>query len=146
MGKKIVLTEQQVYKLLESMEMDEMGRAKLACTYANFHQVSDYLRGKSSRKIGYETYIEKLSNFEVGIKYHRTHIVKMDVTDVMTISSGGWDTPTTKDRLNQFLSCRGVHIYQKKFEWFIVGTNDTLPFVDGMQVFPNGHVAAPAKG
>ena len=145
MGKKIVLTEQQVYKLLESMEMDEMGRAKLACSYSSYHQVADFLRGKKSRKIGYETYIEQLSPFEVGIKYHNTHIVKMDVTDVMTITSGGWDTPTTKDRLNQFLSCRGVHIYQKKFQWYIVGTNDTMTYVDGMQVFPNGHVAMPAK-
>lgn len=143
MGKKILVTEEQVFRLLETMQLDEM--AKLACNYGSFEQVMGYLRGKRSRKIGYETYIERFNPYEVGIKYHNTYIVKMDVTDVMTITSGGWDTRTTKDRLNQFLACRGVSIYQKRFEWFIVGQNETLPFVDGMQVFPNGHVAAPAS-
>tara|TARA_R100000734_G_scaffold19016_1_gene17518 strand:+ start:256 stop:546 length:291 start_codon:yes stop_codon:yes gene_type:complete len=34
------------------------------------------------------------------------------------ISDGGWQTVTTKERLNGFPN---VHIYQKNFQWFLNG-------------------------
>lgn len=142
MGMKIILTEEQAANLMERIHLVE---ANLACTYTNYEKLAGYLNGKESRKIGNNTFIEKLNDFEIGVKYHRTHIIKIDLTDVITVNTNGWETNTTKDRLNQFLGCRNVGIFQKKGIWYIAGQNETLPYVDGMQVYPNGHVASPVK-
>ena len=46
--------------------------------------------------------------------------------DLIYISSAGWQTPTTKERLNGLLSMLNEgYIYQKNFEWF---WNDGKPF------------------
>ena len=142
MGIKLILTEQQVVNLMTKIHLNE---AYLACTYTDFNDLVDFLKGKESRKIGNNTFVERISDFEIGVRYHRTMIVKMDPTGVLTISTGGWETVTTKDRLNQFLRCRGVSIFQKKGNWYINGTNETLPYQDGMQVLSDGHVSAPVK-
>ena len=42
----------------------------------------------------------------------------MDNNGHLWISSAGWKTVTTKERLNGFPS---VHIYQHKFEWYLNG-------------------------
>ena len=143
MGKKIILTEEQVMNLIGKIHLNE---AKLACRYTDFNDLVEYLGGKSSKKIGHNTFVEQIDEFTIGIKYHRTYIVKMDPTGVLTVSTGGWETSTTKERLNQFLGCRNVRIFQKKGEWYIVGTNETLPYQDGMLVLSDGHVSAPVKG
>jgi hypothetical protein len=51
---------------------------------------------------------------------------------------GGWQTVTTKSRLNAILSEHGVSgegVFQKKGEWFFK-SNDygTIPFVSGMRI------------
>ena len=52
------------------------------------------------------------------------------------ISSCGWETVTTKSRLNAFLYevAYGVSIFQKNWEWFISEFGTVKPFVDGMKV------------
>ena len=45
-------------------------------------------------------------------------IAEMDSNGHLWISSAGWKTVTTKERLNGFPS---VHIYQHKFEWYLNG-------------------------
>ena len=60
---------------------------------------------------------------------------------------GGWQTPTTKSRLNAILAEHGVpgeHIFQKKGQWFVrtvqgVKLSDsegflTIPFFSGMRL------------
>lgn len=60
--------------------------------------------------------------------------------DEIIVRSGGWQTVTTKDRLNQLLSDYGHGIYQKDYAWFVVSRGDdgrydhdnAVPFGDGM--------------
>jgi hypothetical protein len=37
----------------------------------------------------------------------------------MTLRTGGWRTPTTKERLNKLIYPRGYTIFQKRGSWFI---------------------------
>jgi len=50
---------------------------------------------------------------------------------------GGWQTVTTKSRLNAILSehgCPGERVFQKKGEWFISVNGETVPFFSGMRL------------
>jgi hypothetical protein len=47
---------------------------------------------------------------------HGTIIAKLTLFEGLCISSGGWYTVTTKERLN---GLDGVHIYQKDFTWYL---------------------------
>ena len=69
----------------------------------------------------------KRSNTEVVVcdqdKYrvlilHGNVIAKMDWKGDLFITSAGWKTTTTKERLN---GLPNVHIVQKNFEWFLNG-------------------------
>ena len=60
----------------------------------------------------------------------------------MKLKTNGWWTPTTKDRLNQFLGCRNVIIYQQKGNWLIRGLNGLFQFDDGIMVTSDGDVIA----
>ena len=55
-------------------------------------------------------------------------------TRALKLSSCGYETVTTKSRLNAILEevmC-GAKVYQRKFEWFFSKYNQTVDFVDGM--------------
>ena len=59
------------------------------------------------------------------------------------ISSCGWETPTTKSRLNAILQevKTGFSVFQKQFEWFLNGQGKTVDFFDGMILLDSGEVA-----
>lgn len=146
MGIKIILTEEQLSKLegkVGRLPINE-GKANLACRYIDFESLDEELNSRDKKKIGYETSIERIDDLTIGIKHHYTHILKVDPTNVITVNNGGHYSPTTKDRLNQFLSCKGVHIYQKKGEWFIVGDNGTFEYENGVEVHANGYIVLPS--
>ncbi len=145
MGMNIILTEQQIENLqakVGGLPINE-GKVNLACRYIDFESLDEELGSKNIKKIGYETVIRRIDDFTIGVKYHATDILKVDPTNIVTLSNGGWDTPTTKDRLNQFLNCLNVRIYQKKGTWYIVGDNGTFEFQNGIEVHPGGYVVIP---
>lgn len=74
-----------------------------------------------------------------AIKFHDTEIVRFN-EEVIKLDSGGWQTVTTKRRMNQassrFLLSFGV--YQTRGDWFIsfmdadYNHGDPIPFYDGI--------------
>ena len=52
------------------------------------------------------------------------------------LSSCGWETVTTKSRLNAILDCfvHNIGIYQKDWVWYITGRDFDVPFYDGYQI------------
>ena len=52
------------------------------------------------------------------------------------ISSAGWETNTTKSRLNAILDefASGSRVIQRNFEWVLSDLGTLKPFVDGMKV------------
>jgi hypothetical protein len=92
------------------------------------------VRGKRNaerRKVGNNTYAEILPDGSVGIMLHSTYVVKIHSDNTYTLNSGGWQTSTTKDRINHYSPRR---IYQRKFEWFVEINGKEYPFMDGMVV------------
>jgi len=50
---------------------------------------------------------------------HGNPIAKIDDSDgLVYVRSAGWETNTTKERLN---GIAGVHIHQKNYEWYLNG-------------------------
>lgn len=67
-------------------------------------------------------------------RYHNTDVIKWDDKTV-TLNSGGFETRTTKKRLNAASHQFGLNfsVYQKKHVWYVVLPNgNTVDFVDNM--------------
>ena len=78
-----------------------------------------------------------------GVSYVYLHGNKIaEVGDnFVRLYDGGWQTNTTKSRLNAILQAHGLPgecVFQKKFEWFVnlrtSGGIDTLPFFSSMRL------------
>ena len=66
---------------------------------------------------------------------HGHNIATVDhSTNAVKLSSCGWQTVTTKSRLNAILSevKYGCSVFQKQFDWYLSTNNQTVDFWDGM--------------
>ena len=70
----------------------------------------------------------------LAVVYVNTLIVDK-VGNSITLDSGGYETVTTKRKMNQASRqfALGYSVYQRNFKWFVdLPTGETVPFVDGM--------------
>ena len=78
-------------------------------------------------------YFDETSGVSV-VRLHGNKIAEVDDTS-MTIFDGGWQTTTTKSRLNALIKefCNGVTdgVFQKNFEWFVMDNKEVKDFVNG---------------
>ena len=75
---------------------------------------------------------------------HGHNIATLDhSTKALKMSSCGWESVTTKSRLNAILQevRYGASVFQKQFEWFLNGQGRTVDFFDGMILLDSGEVA-----
>lgn len=105
-------------------------------TYAEAVKMVRGKRNAERRKVGNNTYAEILPNGSVGIKLHNTYVVKIHEDGTYTLNSGGWQTSTTKDRINQYSPKK---VYQRDFQWYVQwtsasGCTNSVPFMDGAVV------------
>lgn len=116
--------------------------AKLKATPKSFDQAAEILAGRSSVRLGNNTYLEQQHALEIVVRLHRTAIVKFHADGQVTLHTGGYRTVTTKERINQFIK---GHVYQRDYAWFyvypITPGNDaatyaerTSPFTEGISV------------
>ena len=75
-------------------------------------------------------------NDSIDVYLHGHCIAWLDViNDVWTLSSCGWETNTTKSRLNALMHEFDLGgIFQKNYQWFHSRDGKTVPFVDGVKV------------
>lgn len=109
-------------------------------------------RNLMSRKVGNNTYKERhrestdASSEYIAIRLHETDVLRVYRDGRIVLSSGGWRTVTTKDRINAWLP-RPWHLVQNKGTWYLHHGywNDPNPssclFADGMTIHPDGHVS-----
>ena len=74
---------------------------------------------------------------EMQVLLHGNLIAWLDTaTNDLNISSAGWETVTTKSRLNALLEefASGCRVIQRDFQWFLSDFGTLKPFVDGMKV------------
>lgn len=93
-------------------------------------------RNANRRKVGNNTYAEILHDGSVGIMLHSTYVVKIHPNNTYTLQTGGWNTPTTKDRINQYFP---GYVRQRKGEWYVSvtcsdGCKNEFPFIESMVV------------
>lgn len=100
-------------------------------TYAEVYALVAGKNNRKSRKIGNNTrgYIEYDNS--VSIELHSTKVVVFYPNGLVKLASGGWQTVTTKDRINYYSP---VRVYQRNFEWFVKINDRELPFMEDMVV------------
>ena len=85
----------------------------------------DFFKGNTS----VENYITETGAREAVVKLHGNHIAT--VGDTLQICDAGWQTVTTKSRLNALLNefAYGCYVFQKNFDWFLGDADgNVLPF------------------
>ena len=68
-------------------------------------------------------------NGTTEVVYHSTKVVKFN-SETITLNTGGWDTTTTKRRMNQVSDTYGLEyrVFQKNWDWFVEFNGKTLPY------------------
>ena len=68
------------------------------------------------------------------VRLHGNKIAEV-TDDSMTIFDGGWQSTTTKSRLNALINefCNAVTdgVFQKNYQWFVTDNNVTKEFTNG---------------
>ena len=84
------------------------------------------------------TCVEYFSGMDISRVYLHDNLIAEIGPTYVQLFDGGWQTPTTKSRLNAILKEHGIGnegVFQKKGEWFF-SSNDygTIPFFSGMRI------------
>lgn len=112
-----------------------MASATIQYSIHDYYSAQSVLKGRDQKKIGNNTWLIQQGEDTIVVRYHRTNIASYS-PGVATFTSGGWETYTTKDRLNQLLPSR-YSIFQKKHRWYLWDrlADDTSDWYDGIS-FP----------
>ena len=106
-------------------------------TNAGYFQVNIGIYLKTGKKIA-----KKIDNNTLLIEYPDYKAIRLHDTNILvfknntiTLNSGGYQTRTTKDRLNKYLP-QNFNVYQKNYTWYISDALDktTTEFKDGITV------------
>jgi hypothetical protein len=90
------------------------------------------LAGRETVKIGNNTYLVR-DVYSINVKYHNTFIASFQ-PGLATYRTGGWQTYTTKDRLNQLLP-PGWRIYQDKYRWYLTSDDMIIEWYDNVRLY-----------
>ena len=76
---------------------------------------------------------------DVDVFLHGNHIASLDTaSNQLTIKDGGWQSVTTKSRLNELLDefVPSMGIFQKDWVWYLSDrlSGSVVPFISGMTV------------
>ena len=96
----------------------------------NYQYLLDILGNSETKKLAHNTYIVKRENC-VAVTYHGNTIILVNPDNSAIIRNAGYETVTTKARLNQFTP-NGVTIWQNDWTWYI---QDSMGVVE---TFDNG--------
>lgn len=117
--------------------------------FKNFKDVEAMLTSRGQRKIGNNTYLRRRDAATIGLQYHETDVVTFTPSGLI-LTSGGWRTVTTKERINWALESIGYRVSQDKGTWFIIplscpDSRYAVAFHDGIRVSYCGTVRASAR-
>lgn len=107
----------------------------------NYGDAKTFLEGgrdKTRRPVAHETDIVRRGPDRIAVRYWRTDVVTYHRDGRTVLRTNGWQTVTTKKRLNDFTPPR-VQIYQKDFVWYVRigswhGAHKVVEFEEGMEV------------
>jgi len=97
-------------------------------------------RDKSHRTIGNNTALVARTGGAIALRLHGTDVATYEPDGTITLSMGGWDTVTTRDRINGALpgpwSIGSHRVSGESYPWLWHHGYPVLPFLDGMAVDP----------
>ena len=107
-------------------------------TYAEADAILD---GKTERRIGHNTTLRLWDHYpdgggesSIAVIFHKTHIAVFSSEGYTTLRSDGFQTATTKERINRYLP-KGVGLYQKDWTWYVSTPNDDdREFCEGFMI------------
>lgn len=97
----------------------------------NYTTALEKLAGRTSRKLGNNTYLVKRDTC-IAVKLHQTDVIAFDPDNTCRLYTGGWHTRTTKDRINTYSP---VTVSTKNRVWTVSGQ---FSFEEGMRIGANG--------
>lgn len=68
-----------------------------------YFRAQNFLDGRTRRKLKANTYFETTHSGRIDVIFHATHIMSIYQDNTVTLNNGGWNTVTTRQRLNQVL-------------------------------------------
>lgn len=101
---------------------------------------------RAARKIANNTYLIRREDGDFAIRLHNTQVVIYHADGTVTLDSGGFQSPTTKDRMNTYSpfrvdSVKGTWTVSPKDNW-----TNVIRYFDGIRIAPDGAlVNAPAE-
>jgi len=111
-------------------------------------------RNQEQKKVANNTVLYWTEDQCIMLRLHATNIIVYYPDGTMVLSSGGWKTGTTKDRLNDYLP-NGWQVIQRAKVWYLVNRQWSdgdgwkiiveHPFADGMTIHPDGTVTGAAS-
>jgi hypothetical protein len=91
------------------------------------------------KRVANNTLYYELPNGARCWNLHDTRIVEI-VDGYIILNSGGYQTQTTKERLNRYVP-DGWYLYQEKSQWYLRIAGDTIPYYDGITLPLTGEVS-----
>ena len=97
-------------------------------------QIITAIRNNQDLKVANSQVISYTNSSDV---YLHGHLIARIGETWMELFDAGYQTNTTKSRLNALLQafgCEGEYIFQKNFQWFINYQGAPIPFFNGMRL------------
>jgi len=104
----------------------------------NYQDAAALLTGRNhtSRKLANNTYLVRKDGDSFAVRLHATDIITLCPSGAVVLNSGGWKTPTTKARINDYAPAP-VQIHQNKGLWYY---RDGSLFQDGDTITGDGKI------
>lgn len=86
---------------------------------------------KTTEKGAYRDETVRMDDYTIHF-YHQSPVV-VEQGNFYRLDSCGWQTSTTKERINRYLP-PGIRVYQEDFDWFVKIDGQVSDFEDGMWI------------
>ncbi len=110
--------------------------ARMTTQLTGFADALTFLDGATSRTLGHNTTVHQVGPTTIAVRYHATNIVEFHQDGPIFLTTGGWMTSTTKQRLNDIMP--GVSVWSEGDSWGIATRRDSARFSDGMWIDQDG--------
>ena len=99
----------------------------------NWKTANKALGDSDSKVIGNNTKLKRLGN-DIVVTLHGHRVVRYKKNGAVKISSAGYKTSTTKDRLNRYTDNK-TSVVQRDYKWYVKRGSNKVEFTDGMTVY-----------
>ncbi len=115
--------------------------------FSGYREARHFCDNRRKRKLANNTYLQDYGD-RIAVRLHNTDIVTFREGS-LTLSSGGWHTPTTKERMNRYLPCdwKGTRasVWQAFNNWYLTASFEgkesaTYDYEDGITLHDDGSV------